>query len=108
MAAPSSAVSKPLTYRVENIPSGTSNEDLKGCFHPDDRNYIKVKSLVPSVDTAESEDDSDYTATIFFRPPDASHAGPRLIDEALSLDKEFLGFTPLYVPPREKGRIVAE
>jgi hypothetical protein len=108
MATLGNASSKALTYRVESIPSGTSKDELKDYFHADDRKYIKVKSLVPSVDNRESEDYGDYTATIFFRPPDSSQAPPRLIDDSISLDKDFLGFTPLHVPPREKGPVAAE
>ena len=99
---------KPLTWRVENVPDGMSHEDLISCFHHDDREYIKVKSLYSSVETPEGEE-GDLTATIFFHPPENVERSPRLAsDDMMNIDKEFFGFTPLYVPPISKGPIVAE
>jgi hypothetical protein len=97
---------KPLTWRVEHIPPGTSPDDLKSYFYPEDRDYLKVKSLCPQVDTAEGEED-DLTATVYFNPPEVGRV-PRLATDNILVDKDFFGFTPLYFPPKEKGPITAE
>lgn len=99
---------KALTYRVENIPFGTTKEQLiSNYFYIKDQEDIKVKSLVPAVDTIEGED-GDLTATVLFRPHEAQPDGPRVQDDSIMVDQEFYGFTPLYVPPKEKGPIAAE
>jgi hypothetical protein len=99
---------KALTYRVENIPIGTSKEELvKSYFFLKDHPFITVKSLVPSVDTIEGED-GELTATILFQPSEPRPDGPLVQNEIITVDVDFRGFTPLYVPSREKGPIVAE
>ncbi len=99
---------RPLTWRVENVPEGMSHEDLIVCFHREDQEFLKVKSLCPSVETPEGEE-GDLTATVFFHPPEAVEKPPRITtDDMMNIDKEFFGFTPLYVPPPGKGPIVAE
>ncbi|OBT63835.1 hypothetical protein VE03_06602 [Pseudogymnoascus sp. 23342-1-I1] len=100
---------KALTYRVENIPPGTSKEELlERYFYREDREDIKVKSLCPSCDSVDPDED-DWTATIFFRPRDPEKGELRLAnDDTLTLSKEFFGFTPLYVPPKEKGPVAAD
>jgi hypothetical protein len=96
-----------LTYRVQNIPPEISKEELKNYFYVEDRDDIKVKSLYPAVDTPEGEE-GDYTATIFFRPHDDPQRQPRIAIDIIDIDRHFIGFTPLYVPPREKGPIAVE
>lgn len=100
---------KALTYRVENIPPGTSKEELlERYFYREDRDDIKVKSLCPSCDSVDPDED-DWTATIFFRPRDPDRGELRLAnDDTLTISKDFFGFTPLYVPPKEKGPVAAE
>ncbi len=105
----SHATAKPgfLTYRVQCIPYGLSKEELIDHFYVEDRDDIKVKSLCPAVDTPEGEE-GDFTATIFFRPRDNPRREPRIAIDVIDIDKTFIGFTPLYVPPKEKGPIAAE
>jgi hypothetical protein len=99
---------KPLTWRVENIPNEMSPEDLIACFDREDQQWLKVKSLWSSVDSAEGEE-GDLTATVFFHPPEAIERPPRIVtDDMMTIDKEFFGFTPLYVPPPGKGPIIVE
>lgn len=99
---------KALTYRVENIPFGTTKEQLvRNFFYVKDQPDITVKSLVPAVETIEGED-GDLTATIMFHPREPSPYGPRVQDDSIAVDKDFRGFTPVYVPPVDKGPIVAE
>lgn len=100
---------KASTYRVENIPPGTSKEQLlERYFHREDRKYIKVKSLCPSCDSVDPNED-EWTATIFFRSRDPDRGELRLAnDDTLTLSKDFFGFTPFYVPTRENGPIAAE
>jgi hypothetical protein len=96
-----------LTYRVQNIPEGISKEGLKDYFYVEDRDDIKVKSFCPAVDTPEGEE-GDYTATILFRPHDDPLREPRIAIDVVDIDRAFIGFTPLYVPPRERGPIAVE
>lgn len=107
MATPTRSRRKFLTYRVQNIPDGTSKEELKGYFYMEDRDDIKIKSLCPSVDTPEGQE-GDYTATIFFRPHEDFERQPRIAIDTIDIDKTFIGFTPLHVPSREQGPIAAE
>ena len=89
------ASNRPLTWRVENIPQGTTIATLKQYFHSDDRHFIQVKSLVPDVNNYDGT--GTLTATILFSPPEPGN--PRIdpgdIREELMLDKDFIGFTPL-------------
>ena len=97
---------KPLTYRVQNIPTQTREQDLKNRFlASQDRDYVKVKSWSPSVDSPECEERS-YTATIYFYPP--TKRALQLHSDDVVVDKDFYGFTPLYTPSKDKGPIVAE
>ena len=97
---------KPLTYRVQNIPLETTEENFKfSYFTAQDRDYIKIKSWSLSIDSSEDEFRS-YTATIFFYPPMKREL--ETIGDNINLDKDFLGFTPLFTPPMEKGPILAE
>lgn len=99
---------KALTYRVENIPFGTTKDQLvRNFFYVKDQADITVKSLVPGVETVEGED-GDLTATILFHPHEPVPGGPRIQDDSIAIDKDFRGFTPLYVPPGDKEPIVAE
>ncbi|KFY00368.1 hypothetical protein V490_01391 [Pseudogymnoascus sp. VKM F-3557] len=100
---------KALTYRVENIPPGTSKEELvEKYFYREHQDDIKVKSLCPSCDSVDPDED-DWTATLFYRPRDPEQGELQLAnDDTLTLSKEFFGFTPLYVPPKEKGPIAAD
>lgn len=108
----SSKKTKALTYRVEMIPARTTEQDLiKNFFHPEDQEYLEVKSLFASVDDyGDVEEEKELTATILFKPPDSRSEGPRmgLEDVDIRVTKEFYGFTPLYVPPRAKGEINVE
>lgn len=83
---------KPLTYRVEGIPAGTTEAALVKKFHTDDRAHIKVRSLVPDVDNYDGT--GTLTATILF---DASSSRRPRPDESedLEVDKDFQGLTPL-------------
>src|SRR5947209_2270909 len=98
----SMAAKKPQTYRVENIPSNVTDKDLIDFFDPEDRPYLLVRSLVPAV---ESYGPGELTATIMFSPPNDKFLGPRVINDDISIDKDFYGFTPLNNPV---GAIAAE
>jgi hypothetical protein len=89
---------------VENIPSKTTQEQLKGFFELDDQPRIEVKSLAPAIDNVDGS--GFQVATIKFSPPpDGSVREPRVTNDAILVDKDFYGFTPLSVP---KGPIAAE
>ena len=87
---------KALTYRVENIPYGTTKEQLvSNYFYVKDQGDIKVKSLVPSVDTVEGEE-GDYTATVLFHPHESRPDGPRVQcrSKVCTVSKNILARTP--------------
>ena len=94
---------QPLTFRVENIPRGTTAEDLKKYFNKDDQPHLQVRSLVPAIDSHSFDD--GYTATVTFRSPNEAVHLPRTLDDSISIDDEFYGFTPLNHPQEP---IVAE
>ncbi|KAK3112466.1 hypothetical protein LTR53_011243 [Teratosphaeriaceae sp. CCFEE 6253] len=82
-----------LTYRVEYVPHGWGRQTLRSAFHPDDTQYLEVRSLTPDV---TNYDGTGYqVATIYFSL--STQREPRLRDDDsdLVLDKNFLGFTPL-------------
>ena len=88
---------RPLTCRVENIPPGTTAEALMKYFYTEDQPRIRVRSIVPAVDSYEL-DIREYTATVTFQALNGSVTSPRLVDEDISLDRDFYGFTPLNHP----------
>jgi hypothetical protein len=89
---------KAFTWRVKEIPSGTSKRELERYFSEQDRVRITVGSLFQGVDGGDQ-----MTATILFRPdPDRPEAKPRFDSYApdeMEVDRDFFGFTPLYCPP---------
>ncbi|KAL8732870.1 MAG: hypothetical protein Q9166_002471 [cf. Caloplaca sp. 2 TL-2023] len=88
---------RPRTYRVENIPQGTTAEGLKTFFYTEDQPHIEVRSIAPAVDSYEL-DIQDYTATVTFRAPNQTVTSPRVFDDRISIDSDFFGFTPLNHP----------
>ena len=88
---------RPFTFRVENIPPGTTNDELIKYFHTEDQPRIRVRSLVPAVDS-NGLDLRELTATVTFQALDRSVFSPRLLDDDISIDSDFHGFTPLYHP----------
>ena len=89
--------SRLLTVRVENIPPGTTAEELKKYFYTEDQPRIEVRSIVPAVDNYDL-DIQEYTATITFQPLNLAVPLPRIIDDTISVDRDFHGFTPLNHP----------
>lgn len=87
--------SRPRTFRVENIPPGTTPESLKKLFSTEDQPHVVVRSIVPAVDS-----DDLYTATVLFHAPNQTVTTPRLLDndDGIEVDSEFHGFTPLNHP----------
>ena len=88
---------------MEHIPLGTMAGQLKEFFDPEDRPRIEVKSIVPAVRSHDSA--GELTSTITFQPSNNLKICPRLLDDDLSIDSDFYGFTPLNHP---EGSIVAE
>lgn len=88
---------RPLTFRVENIPPGTTAEELIKYFYAEDQPRIRVRSIVPAVDSYEL-DIRECTATVTFQAVDPRVLSPRLLDEDISIDCDFHGFTPLNHP----------
>lgn len=94
---------RPWTFRVENIPPETTPERLKAYFHTEDQPHIQVRSIVPAVDCEDL--DGELTATISFQTWGETVTAPRVLDDTISVDSDFHGFTPLSHP---KGPIAAE
>ena len=88
---------RPMTFRVENIPLGTTADQLKKFFYLEDQPRIKVRSIVPAADNYEL-DVQEYTATISFQAPNSMVPMPRMLDDNISIDNDFHGFTPLNQP----------
>ena len=95
---------RPFTFRVENIPPGTTAEQLQKYFCTEDQPGIRIRSIVPAVDNYEL-DVQEFTATVTFQAVNRSVLSPRLLDDDISIDCDFHGFTPLYHP---SGPIAAE
>ena len=95
--------SRPLTFRVENIPHGATAETLVQMFYPEDQPHLQVKSLAPAVDS--NGKDEECTATILFQAPSGANRAPRALDDIISVEDDFYGFTPLNLP---QGSIAAE
>ena len=91
------APTRPYTFRVENIPPDTTAEELIKYFYTEDQPRIRVRSIVPAVDSYEL-DIQEYTATVTFQALNGSILTPRLLDENISIDCDFHGFTPLNHP----------
>ena len=89
--------SRPFTFRVENIPPGTTAEELKDYFYTEDQPGIRIRSIVPAVDNYEL-DVRELTATVTFQALNRSVLSPRLLDDDISIDCDFHGFTPLSHP----------
>ena len=88
---------QPRTFRVENIPPGTTAEGLKKLFYTEDQPRIEVRSIAPAVDSYDS-DIQEYTATVSFLPLSKMVPSPRITDDTISVDSDFHGFTPLNHP----------
>jgi hypothetical protein len=91
---------KPMLYRIENIPQDASEASLVESFKPDEQPRLSVTSLCESVEA----DTNKLTATVIYRRGDYEDV-PHLLNDRMTIDREFFGFTPLYTP---KGRIEAD
>ena len=91
------------TFRIGNIPAGTTAKQLEDVFHVEDRKFLQIKSLVPAVDNHDLN--GEQTATVLYRPQIESNQRPRLLDDDITMDDHFHGLTPLYQPT---GPISAE
>ncbi|OBT80115.1 hypothetical protein VF21_01204 [Pseudogymnoascus sp. 05NY08] len=87
--------SRPLTWRIQNIPADFTEARLKSCFHSDDKKCIEIKSLVP--DVSNYDGDGTLTATMLFSPQEPREPRAEEYDD-FDMDKDFIGFTPLNNP----------
>ena len=85
--------SKPLTYRLEEISTVKSKEDLLLLFPPRTRDRMTVTSLSPSINLNRRT----LTATISFLA-ESQESFPMPSDPDICVDRDFYGFTPLYTP----------
>ena len=95
---------RPLTFRVENIWPGTTPEELKKLFYTEDQPRVQVRSIAPAVDN-DVLDTRELTATVTFQAPSPAIPFPRTLDDDISIDRDFHGFTPLHHP---SGHVAAE
>ncbi len=84
---------KPLVYRLEEIPTGKSKDDLLHIFPQKIRDQMAVTSLSPGINL----DRRTLTATISFLPLGGEPVPMPLVPD-ICIDKDFYGFTPLYTP----------
>ena len=84
---------KPIVYRLEEIPTVRSREDLLLLFPPITRDQMTITSLSPSINLNRRT----LTATISFLP-ESQELFPMPSDPDIYVDKDFYGFTPLYTP----------
>lgn len=98
-----SQASPAWTFRLGRIPASTTLEQLRDFFHPEDREFIQIKSLAPAVHNHDRS--GVQMATVTFQPPVNSNGRPRLLDNKIQMDDQFHGMTPLYHP---EGPIAAE
>lgn len=89
---------KAYTWRVTDIPTGSSKQEVLSFFEFKYREKLTIGSLCAGVYSG-----SGMTATVLFRPdpenPDQSPQLEPLKPTDLDVDKDFEGFTPLYCPP---------
>jgi pimeloyl-ACP methyl ester carboxylesterase len=91
---------KPMLYRIEYVPQDVSEASLVGSFKPDERPRLSVTSLCESVEPGTDK----LTATVVYRRRGHEDV-PHLLNDRMTIDRDFFGFTPLYTP---KGRIEAD
>lgn len=91
-----SSRNKPLVYRLEEISTIKSKEDLLLLFPTRARDRMKITSLSPSINV----DRRTSTATVSFLPL-SEEPFPMPSDLDICIDKDFYGFTPLYTPGRK-------
>lgn len=95
-----------LTWRVQGIHQGTTEDELLSFFAGKDQERITICSLYPDVLGQDK-----LVATVRFNPhPEFPLEGPKKNFHAprdMEIDKEFDGFTTLYSPP-ESMYIAAE
>ena len=84
---------KPLLYRIEGVPQGSSQVSLVESFKPDEQPRLTVTSLCESVEAGTNE----LTATVVYRRRDYEDV-PHLLDDRMRIDSHFFGFTPLFTP----------
>jgi hypothetical protein len=97
---------KKLIWRLNDVPGGISKDKILQYFESVDQARVRIKTLCPCVNYPEEK----LTATIEYEAPsDRSEKPPRMKDdlpENLTIDRDFMGFTPLYHP--ESGTYDAE
>ncbi|MCJ1312987.1 hypothetical protein MMC25_006663 [Agyrium rufum] len=97
---------KPIIYRIEQIPSNLDIDEFKQAYIlPGDREFVKIKSWSPSVDSPEGEERT-ATATVCYSAPTRQKL--HIASDEIIVDEDFYGFTPLYTPSKEKGPIAID
>jgi hypothetical protein len=103
---PLCAMVKNLIWRLNDIDRGTSKDGILQYFESVDQARLRIKTLCPCVNYPEEK----LTATIEYEaPPDDPEAPPRTKDDLpqnVTIDRDFMGLTPLYHP--ESGTYDAE
>jgi hypothetical protein len=93
---------KRLIWRLQGIPLGTARDDVLHFFGAAHRESLLIKTLCSDVE----EPKRYMVATVEFEPPsDRPDAAPTFdadldgeLKSSLRLDRNFMGFTPLYNP----------
>lgn len=92
-------MAKKLIWRVQGIAAKVTQEELLSCFDESENGRIEIKTFCPSVDDPENY----LTATIEYQhqPHEMDHT-PLLkmeFQDELHIERDFIGFTPLFSPP---------
>jgi hypothetical protein len=87
---------KKFIWRLQEIEAGVTKEELSKYFEDSEKGRVAVKTLCACVDDPHRS----LTATFeYTHDPDAVEPIPRLRDDTdAELDRDFVGFTPLYSP----------
>lgn len=72
---------------MKGISRGSTAEQVKQLFHPEDRPGAQVRSIAPAVDDY-GPDVRNCTATVSYKQYDGEEDLPRLLDDNVIIDKE--------------------
>jgi hypothetical protein len=93
----SNTINRPI--RLENIPVRNPPVDPLSFFRAEDREGLVVRSLAPAVHNHDNDDENaEFVATLSSRNTEVDTSSLVLINDDVTLDFNFHGFTPLTSP----------
>jgi nucleoside phosphorylase len=82
------------TYRLEKLPTTVTRDTVQNLFEVDGTIHLRIRSLVPVVDSVSET--RTQTATMEYLSP--SGDAPECLDRKIVITRDFHGFTPLNNP----------